>query len=382
MPTLRSRVTQCALALGATLLAALPGCRQEEPPPELPPRAIRWARVTGSLAGQQQVISGVVTAIDDTALAFEVGGTVEAVEVDLGDVVEQGRVLARLDPEPFVLAVRDAEAALAEARALQALARTTLSRYLEAGAAVARQEVDRARAMRDARDQQVEAGEARLNLARRDLRRSVLEAPFKGTISVRVIEPAMTMGPGETAFELDSEESGLRVEVLMPETLIARVHQGDEASVSLPSLVEPGSDPAGRRYPAQVSEVGTRTGAGNAFPVRADLVEVPTGVRPGMTAEGTASRRRGEDGLVAEGSPSPTAAPPPEADAGFAAFVFDPETSTVAKRRIRTGGVFYNDIVVLEGLVEDEIIATAGVSFLRDGQQVTLLDEQLVRNAP
>ena len=62
--------------------------------------------------------------------------------------------------------------------------------------------------------------------------------------------------------------------------------------------------------------------------------------------------------------------------------MFDPETSTVAKRRIRTGGVFYNDIVVLEGLVEDEIIATAGVSFLRDGQQVTLLDEQLVRNAP
>jgi multidrug efflux pump subunit AcrA (membrane-fusion protein) len=54
----------------------------------------------------------------------------------------------------------------------------------------------------------------------------------------------------------------------------------------------------------------------------------------------------------------------------------------VKKRPVRTGGVGDNDIAILEGLQEGEIIATAGVSFLRDGQEVTLLDEQLVRNAP
>jgi RND family efflux transporter MFP subunit len=377
-----SLATRRALAAAVALLAALAGCRQEAPPQELPPRAIRWARVTGSLAGQQRVISGVVTAIDDTSLAFEVGGTVDTVEVELGDSVESGQVLARLDPEPFQLAVSDAEAALAEASAMQALARSTLSRYVEAGKAVAQQEVDRARAMQKARDQQVEAAQARLDLTRRDLRRSVLMAPFQGTISVRVIEPAMTMGPGETAFELDSEESGLRVEVLMPETLIARVHQGDEASVSFPSAGEPGSDAGTRRFPAVVSEVGTRAGAGNAFPVRADLLESPPGLRPGMTAEVRFSILRGEEGLALEGFLIPIAAALPEAGDGFSAFVYDSETSTVNKRPIRTGGVVYNDIVVLEGLAEDEIIATAGVSFLVDGQQVTLLQQELVQNAP
>ena len=45
------------------------------------------------------------------------------------------------------------------------------------------------------------------------------------------------------------------------------------------------------------------------------------------------------------------------------------------ERSIRTGGIRYNQIAVLEGLAEGEVIATAGVSFLRDGQRVTLLPE-------
>jgi hypothetical protein len=38
-------------------------------------------------------------------------------------------------------------------------------------------------------------------------------------------------------------------------------------------------------------------------------------------------------------------------------------------------GVRDNDIVVMTGLSERDIIAIAGVSFLRDGQTVTLIQE-------
>jgi RND family efflux transporter MFP subunit len=364
-------------------IAILSGCRQEAPPPELPPRAIQWQRVSASVANQQHVISGIVTAISETRLAFEVGGTVDLVEVDLGDQVEKGQRLARLDPEPFELAVRDAEAALAEARALQELARSTLTRYEEAGSAVARQELDQARAMRDAREQQVEAAQARLNLTRRDLRRSVLVAPFRGSISSREIDPAMKVANGQTAFELDSEESGLRVEVQMPETLIARIRQGAEVEVTFPSIGNQQLDLGNRRYPALVSEVGSRAGSGNAFPVRADLVDRPPGLRPGMTAEVAFSMPRFEAGLEdLEGFMIPIAAAYAEADDSYSVFVFDPESSTVSKRPIQPGGVRENEIAVLEGLAEDEIIATAGVPFLRDGQQVTLLDHGRMRTAP
>jgi RND family efflux transporter MFP subunit len=369
-----------SLAAAGALLALLLGCGEQTPPPELPPRAIQWQRVSSSMEGERRVISGIVTAIDDTRLAFEVAGTVETVEVSLGDDVERGDVLARLDPEPLELAVRDAEAALAEANAMQAVARAEFSRakkLFEADVA-SRQQLDRAIAQRDSRNSQVEAAEARLNLARRDLRRSVLEAPFRGSISVREVDPAMAVAAGQTVFEMDSEESGLRVEVQMPETLIPRVRQGDTVEVGFPAKGDVRFDVGGESFPAVVSEVGTRAGAGNAFPVRVDLTDAPPGLRPGMTAEVTFSIPLGASDVPGlEGFLIPIAAALAEPDDRFSAFVYDGETGMVAKRSIRTGGVADNYLAVLEGLEEGDIIATAGVTFLSDGQQVTLLDERL-----
>ena len=188
---------------------------------------------------------------------------------------------------------------------------------------------------------------------------------------------------GEMAFELDSEESGLRVEVQMPETLIDRVHQGDEAQVKFPSLADPRSDDGDQSFRAVVAEVGTRAGAGNSFPVRADLTDPPPGIRPGMTAEVAFTLPREGDGLGDwQGFMIPIAAVLPEADDEFSVFVFDRGTSTVKKSRVRTGGLGDNNVAVLEGIEEGDIIATAGVAFLDDGQEVTLLGKELVRNAP
>jgi multidrug efflux system membrane fusion protein len=382
MPGVRDRVLSCGVA-GAMLLALLTGCGQDAPPPDLPLRAIAWQRVSSMLSGQERVISGIVTAIEDTRLAFEVGGTVETVEVNLGDVVEKNHVLARLDPEPFELAVRDAEAGRAQAQALRAQALSTYERFAEVAntGAISQQELDRSVAMRDSRQSQFEAAVARLNLARRDLRRSVLVAPFNGSISSRDIDPAMKVASGQTAFQMDSTESGLRVEVQMPETLIPGVRQGAAAKVSFPSIGDVGPDLVGERFAAVVSEVGTRAGVGNSFPVRANLLAPPPGLRPGMTAEVTFALALDELSAGFEGFMVPVAAALAEQGSSFSVFVYDSETSTVSKRSVRTGGVRGNSIAILDGLAEGEIIAIAGVSFLRDGQQVTLLDEQLIQAA-
>ena len=151
MSRFRSRFLCCALLTSGAALLVTAGCGQEAPPPELPPRAIQWQRVSGAVAGEERVISGIVTAIDNTSLAFEVGGIVVDVEVNLGDHVERDQVLARLDPEPFELAVRDAEAALTKAIAQNEAARANYERtkiLFEADVA-SQQELDRDTARRD-----------------------------------------------------------------------------------------------------------------------------------------------------------------------------------------------------------------------------------------
>ena len=139
-------------------------------------------------------------------------------------------------------------------------------------------------------------------------------------------------------------------------------------------------DVGDQRFAAVVSDVGTRAGAGNSFPVRAELVDAPAGLRPGMTAEVHFKLPREAGALTGfEGLLIPMAAALAEADDRFSVFVYDPGTSTVSKRSVRTGGVRDNSVAVLEGLEEGEVVATAGVAFLSDGQSVTLLAEHLMR---
>ncbi len=102
-----------------------------------------------------------------------------------------------------------------------------------------------------------------------------------------------------------------------------------------------------------------------------------------MTAEVSFAIAPGDQGVAGlEGSMIPFAAILAEADDRFSVFVYDDGSSTVTKTSVLTGGVRDNDIAILEGLSDGDVIATAGVSFLRDGQKVTLLDEQLMQIAP
>jgi len=346
------------------------GCTQEEPPLQLPPRAIQWATVSDTPGNAERVISGIVTAVSDTRLAFDVRGVVATVDVSLGDSVSKGQVLATLDPEPLELTVRDARAQLASARATYQDAVVTLERaksLFEQDVASAA-ERDRAQAQYDSRRSAVDANQARLALAERDLRRSTLRAPFDGSISVRTIDPAQKVASGETAFEMDSGESGLRIEVQVPETLIARVIQGQEVDASFPSV-------SNEVFPAVIAEVGTRAGDGNAFTVRADLIDRVEKARPGMTAELHFTYAKSMRGVVDfDGFVIPLSSLRQDIDGSKSVFVFDPKSSTLKQTPIVTGGVLDNEIAVMDGLHDKDIVATAGISFLSDGQTVRLLE--------
>ena len=84
----------------AVIAIALAGC--EPPPPAVVEqvRAIKTITVTEFASGQTRKYSGIVQATDSSSLSFQVGGNVQEVNVNLGDHVEQGQVLATLDKKP------------------------------------------------------------------------------------------------------------------------------------------------------------------------------------------------------------------------------------------------------------------------------------------
>jgi RND family efflux transporter MFP subunit len=322
---------------------------------------------------QVRMISGTTKPVDQTALSFAVGGTVEKVEVRLGDQVKKGQMLAELDQQPFVLGVRDAEAELSKGQANVVERRANYERYLalyESNNA-SKAELDEARASFDSAKSQVKAAKAQLGLARRDLRKTRLIAPFNGTISVKEIEPHVEVPRGKAIFGLDGEEAGFEVSAAVPETVVLRLNVGDEAEVVFPSLKN-------RRVPGVLTEVGGRSRAATTFPVTVQLQEEFPALRSGMSVEVAfqyiPESETGEP--VATGLSVPIAAILMGAEKTTFVFIYDEKNSTVKKTQIKVLNLRDNDVIVVpETLKAGDIIATAGVQFLTDGQKVNLMKE-------
>jgi multidrug efflux system membrane fusion protein len=348
------------------------GCGKEEKPPEII-RSIRWIKVAETSTKQVRMISGTTKPVDQTALSFAVGGTVEEVKVRLGDQVDKGQVLAELDQQPFVLGVRDAEAELSKAQANLLERRANYERYvaLYESNNASKAELDEARASFDSAKSQVKAAEAQLGLARRDLRKTQLKAPFKGTISVKEIEPYVEVPAGKAIFGLDGEESGFEVSAAVPELLVINLNLGDEADVVFSGLNY-------RKVPGVITELGSRSRTASTYPVTVQLQEQFPELRSGMSVEVAFEfipvSETGEP--IVTGLAAPLAALVVGEEKKYFVFIYDEKSSTVKKTQVKTLALRENDVILEPGsLKAGDIIATAGVQFLTDGQKVNLMKE-------
>ena len=368
----RSKSFAFTLCLFVLILAAS-GCGKEEQPPEVI-RSIRWIKVAETSTVQIRMISGTTKPVDQTALSFAVGGTVETVKVRLGDQVKKGQVLAELDQQPFVLGVRDAEAELSKAQANRVERRANYERYvaLYESNNASKAELDEARASFDSATSQVKAADAQLGLARRDLRKTRLRAPFNGTISVKEIEPFVEVPRGRAVFGLDGEESGFEVSTEVPEVVVINLNVGEKADVVFPGLNN-------RRVPGVITEVGARSREATTFPVTVQLKEVFPALRSGMSVEVAfefiPESEKGEP--IVTGLLVPLTAFLVGAEKTHFVFVYDEKSSTVKKTQIKALNLRENDVIVEPGALKaGDIVATAGAAFLSDGQKVNLMKEK------
>ncbi len=359
----------CVVALALLVFA----CGKEEKPEEVI-RSIRWTKVAETSTKQVRMISGTTKPVDQTALSFAVAGTVEKVKVKLGDQVKKGQVLAELDQQPFVLGVRDAEAELSKAQAVVVERRANYERYvaLYESNNASKAELDEARASFDSAKSQVKAAEAQLGLARRDLRKTQLRAPFNGTISVKEIEPFVEVPVGRAVFGLDGEESGYEVSAAVPDSLVIRLSLGDETDVVFPTLNN-------RRVRGVITELGSRSRTASTYPVTVQLQEQSDDFRSGMSVEVAfefiPESETGEP--IEAGLEVPLAAILVGEEKTHFVFIYDEKSSTVKKTQVKTLALRENDVLIEPGALKaGDIIATAGVQFLTDGQKVNLMKEK------
>lgn len=331
-------------------------------------RSIKPYYVSEPAGGEVRRVSGTIAAAKTSALSFAVSGKVATVTVNPGDRVKAGQVLATLDPKRFDLNVRAEKSQLSSARASYADKKAELDRQrqLFKKGWVAKAAIDRAVAAFDAAAGDLNLARSRVGSVEKDRADTVLRAPFDGVIATRDVEPFEEITAGKMLFLINSE-AALEVDVSVPDNIVSRISVGTPVTVKVSTV--PGCGCTGR-----ITEVGTSSGSANTVAVKAALLLQRPGLLPGMSAEVSISLSGGNrtNGYLV---PLTAIAPGDKAAQGYV-FKFDVKSKTVRRVPVTGGqGVSDNFVAVAEGVGPGDVLAAAGVSFLRDGQRVKLLGE-------
>lgn len=358
------------LLLPALLLAACDDETAETGP--APVRAIKYAELDQRAGLQARRIAGIVTAAMTSNVAFETGGQVIELLRRSGDSVEEGELVARLDPEPYQLQASQAENSLAQATAQADDARKKFDqqkRLRDQGYAT-QTAYDSALATLKNAEGAVGVAESQLDLARRDLAKTDLKAPFSGVIARKEVEVFEEVTGGQSIYAMQTAGED-KIEASLPETLINVVSLGTTVDVTFPPLGDV-------TVQGTIDEIAPLAGDANAYPIEVRMEKTPPGLRAGMSAELTfrfATERTGTAFLV----PLASVKPGLGEDADATIFVFKPDTKTLEERIVTVTNVEDNKLEIIGKLEAGEIIAAAGVSFLHDGMEVELFDPDTLR---
>jgi RND family efflux transporter MFP subunit len=272
------------------------------------------------------------------------------------------------------LAQQSAEAKYQQAIASLADAENSYNRYakLIKQGVVSQSGFDNAKANYDTNSSAVDVAKAQVDIAFKDVQDSILLAPYNGIITKRNFEPSQQISAGQVAFEIEGNH-GLEVQVMAPETLLQQLTRNAILTIKFPVLPEV-------KMLGRVTEISTRAESANAFPVTVVLQSENTLLRAGMTAEVEFIF----DGVGRTGHKGPAIRIPMTAlSAGLEqksyVFVYDDAAQVVRRTEVQTENILNNEVYISSGLKQGDIIATAGIAFLRDGQKVTLLDTQTQR---
>lgn len=345
-------------------------CNQPVEMVEEPPvRAVKTLVVSEASKTNSRQISGVVKTSDESELSFRVGGRVASVKVKTGHSVVKGQVLATIEKREFQLALKEAQANLASARADLAEKKEAFRRQkaLKKKDFVSQAAVDKAQAAFQNAVNSASIALTRLKTSQNNLEYTILRAPFSGKIAKRMVDPFVQMSAGKTAFQLLSE-GGHKIEVLMPETLVRDVSYGDVVTANFPTL-------KGTMVGGTITEIGARAEAGNAFPVMIDLAQNPPNIRSGMTAQVTFNfgQTSGTPVYLIPVSALDLRIPKEAMDPSkkqAKIFVLNQEQQITESRMVSIRDVRGNELEVIKGLNAGDVLIVAGVPYLTEGKKV------------
>ncbi|MCD6451917.1 MAG: efflux RND transporter periplasmic adaptor subunit [Acidobacteria bacterium] len=309
---------------------------------------------TGSLEGSEK-----------SAISPKISGIIKEVLVKEGDIVKKGDVLARFNDEDFRIQVRQAEAALAQAKANFENAKLELKRKEELfkEKAIPQGIYDSFKARYEMAKAQLEGAKAALALAKQYLSDTVVRAPISGVVDYRGIEPGeyyMTMR-GTPIFRIVAADP-IKITFSLPEKYAGKAKVGQKVVIKVDafpkesftgrvSVVNPSVDPISR-----------------AFKVEALIPNPGYRLKPGFFASVELIFWE-KDGVYVV----PQVVVKEE---GGKHYLFVVEDGKAVKREVVLGDRANSSVEVTSGVKEGDLVVVSGYEGLSDGRAVAIVEGQ------
>ncbi len=344
----------------AWLILALFMAGGASPPPEPDVRPVRTMVVKSSAEGESVSLTGHIRARTEESLAFRIDGRMLARRVDVGQNVQPNGVIAELDPQPQLDALRAAQAAHAAAQAALHEASNNLERQrvLVSQGWSTQVQFDAKQKAFLAASADVDSTAAKLHSAEDQLGYTKLLADSAGAVIATGAEAGEVVRAGQMIATV-AHGDGADAVFDVPASLLRQVSPDVLVNIAL-------TDDPSVRTVGQVREVAPQADpVTRSYRVKVGLSEWPTAMRLGATVTGQAR-------MLASGGIELPATALTMADNNPAVWVVDRANQQVSLHPVELQRQDSSNIVVAHGLDGGELVVTAGVHALRPGQKVRL----------
>lgn len=368
-PALPRHLLLAPLCLAAAL--ALGACSKAEPPPE-PVRAVKLLTVGVGALDTQLEYAGEVRARIESRLGFRVAGKLVRREVELGQHVQAGQLLARLDASDYRLGADAARAQVAAATTQRDLAAADVRRYsqLKAQNFISGAELERREATLKSAQATLDQAKAQLASQSNQEAYAQLLADVPGVVTGIDAEPGQVVSAGSPVVRI-AQDGPRDVVFVVPEDKRGAIRVGQKVNVRPWSAgmqplqgqvreVAASADPVTRTYQVKVALPALDAAA--VPPLGATVHALPEGMgptgQPVIKLPTTALRQEGGGGQ------------------GTAVWVFDAASSTVKLQPVQLATADGNEAVIAAGLTPGMQVVAAGVHVLTPGQKVTVYQDR------
>ena len=351
------------------------GCQSERKSVEAPPVPVTVAEVQEYSGNEGVNYSASIVPYQQVPVAFKSAGYVTSIlqrkgvdgrvrNLQQGDWVKKGTVLASVRQSDYQQAVDQYKGQLAQAQASQRKSSQDFARAqaLYEANALTQPDFDSAKAQYDGSQGAVATAQAAVAQAQQALADCEVTAPLDGQVLSRNIELGMLVGAGTTAFTL-GETQTVKAVFGIPDTVLGSVSLGKKQAIRTESYTE--------SFEGQITAISPQADQkSRTFQVEVTIPNPHGLLKAGMVATLILGRARLAVPLIVV--PIGAIVAPDDGSKTFNVFVVvhEGDKDLARRRTVEPGATFGNMVSIVKGVRLGDRVLLSGATLVKDGQAV------------